>query len=610
MKDSIREWAYKVSEDLLLDGFRNRPGVQPWIGEHAGKYSDSVMLINEQIGDKYIADKVDKIMQGLLSCQEDDGYLGTYAPKTRWKQDVYIAVGAGGGPGEAHLEDGWDLWVAKYNILAMLKYHEVKKDQKVLSAACRIADQIVSLFGEGGSLNLNLTDQHAGLASGSFLEALMQLYGVTRDKKYLDFGRRIVEWYWGEESKGTPHLIKNMDNPSQLRHVGVGKGYEMMSCFVGLLEYARYSGETKYIDKVRVARDNIACYYRSLTGCMTEHEWFKDPGTAGERDDLENCVAFTWIQLNTRLFELSGDPACIEYAEESALNHILSALCPDGSTWIYYLTQTGPKDFSYWSQLPDTAVNTGAPMTCCQTNGQRALGLVPRYIYTVSKGKALINLFFDSSISIDLDGNKVNLVQKTDFPRSGRISLSAACDKACEIAVRMPQWAKSVTVNGAKKAAAEAYFPLKLAPGKNEFIIEFEYGLRLLTPGHTGRGKYAIAWGPLVYAVDTCPQGWKNDEIALLLDGRTIFGSLKPKEENGWLVFEAPAARADASTGTLQWHDIPASLEKSTVILRPFMFAGLDKNLACGQCYDRMDIVYDRSPVLTGYRVLFPCFFV
>ena len=115
-----------------------------------------------------------------------------------------------------------------------------------------------------------------------------------------------------------------------------------------------------------------------------------------------------------RLFELTGDIRCIDYAEETAYNHIMQSICPDGSTWIYYTLLTGPKDFSYWSQLPgsahyhemmrllgaslaeenpeETEPASEAPLTCCHTNGQRALGLVPQYIYTQS-GNDILSTF-------------------------------------------------------------------------------------------------------------------------------------------------------------------------------------------------------------------------
>jgi DUF1680 family protein len=554
------------------------------------------MLINEKINNQVLWEKIDHVAAGLIKCQEKDGYLGTYLPGTRWKQN----------PEEP--ANSWDPWVAKYNIIALLRYYHVKKNEEALNTARRIADQIIFVFGEGGDCNLNLTDDHFGLASGSLLEAIMLLYGVTGEKKYLDFGGYVVKYYWGEEAPGTPHIIERMADPDKLRYVGKGKCYEMMSCFVGLLEYARYSGEDLYLDKVIAARNNIAKYHRQLNGCMSEHEWFRDPGTAGERDDLENCVAFTWIQLNTRLFELTGDPCCMDYAEETALNHILAALSPDASTWIYYLTLVGPKAFTYWSQIPDSASNSGAPMTCCQTNGQRALGLLPRYIYTTDDNDVSINLFFDSLISIELPQGKITLTQKTDFPRSGNIVLSVEAASLTGINIRFPSWAKSLKINSKTYNSGEQV-RIEAAAGKTEFHIELEFSLRLLTAGNTNRGKFAIAYGPLVYALDSCPDGWNFDEVSLLLDKKTIFGNISIEKENGWVKLGAEAVRSSADIGILSWQNIPDSLEHAKVILRPFMFAGLDGNLDYSQHYDETNLVYNKSPELRCYRIMYPCFF-
>ena len=63
----------------------------------------------------------------------------------------------------------------------------------------------------------------------------MLLYGATGEKRYLDFGSRIVKHYWADGTEKTPPLISRMDCPETLRHVGTGKCYEMMSCFVGLV---------------------------------------------------------------------------------------------------------------------------------------------------------------------------------------------------------------------------------------------------------------------------------------------------------------------------------------------------------------------------------------
>ena len=62
--------------------------------------------------------------------------------------------------------------------------------------------------------------------------------------------------------------------PYGLKTTGRGKAYEMMSCFVGLTEYARATGDQSLLGKVTEARDHIADFYREVNGCMSEREWF------------------------------------------------------------------------------------------------------------------------------------------------------------------------------------------------------------------------------------------------------------------------------------------------------------------------------------------------
>ena len=610
-KDSIKEWVMKVSDDLLLDGFRHRPGIQAWIGEHAGKFLDGAMLINGLYNDEALWDKIDFIARGVIENQETDGYIGTYLPETRWQRNT--------GEGWEDPNCSWDLWVFKYCILGLLDYYKLRKDKEALEASCRAVDLLIEVFGENGNKNLNCTDSHGGLASGSVLEAVMRLYGATEEKKYLDFGRYIVEHYWGDDAEETPHLIERITDPAQLRAIGNGKCYEMISCFVGLIEYARYSGEMEYLEKVITVRDNIATYYKQLSGCMSAYEFWGRQYVFSERDFLETCVAFAWIQLNTRLFEMTGDKKCIDYIEETAHNHIMASLCPEASAWAVYTTLNGPKNFVFWSQMPGSDPLFGetkdlprseAPMTCCHTNGQRVLGLVPHYVYSLHKNEISVNMLFAAEATFELDdGNKIKLSQKTDFPRTGHSVLTITTDEPIVVHVRMPYWAKTMRVDGKTCFSGES-LALKVQRGETVFNIDADMELRFLSPGYINRGKYAIAYGPLLLAVDSSPINWKYDEIALILNRKGIFDDVKFEQENGWPKLTVKACRVPDGIGELELSNIPDSLPSAEVVLRPFIFAGLGENLEFSQSLDSETLSYDRTQKTTEYRALYPCFFV
>ena len=627
IKDSIEQWAKKVSDGLLLDGFRNRPGIQAWIGEHAGKFLDGAIMINGFIGDKALWDKIDNIVNTIILYQEPNGYIGTYLPETRWQRST--------GNGWADPNCSWDVWVHKYCILGLIKYFCVRaKDEKILKAAMRAADLLIDVFGENGVNNLNCSDCMAGLASGSILEPIMMLYGITGERRYLDFGSRIVNFYWANDTEGTPNLIEKITDPAGLRSIGTGKSYEMMSCFVGLIEYARHTSQAEFLDKVIAARNNIAAYYRQINGSMSANEHWGEQYIFSERDFLENCVAFTWIQMNSRLFELTGDQKCLEYIEESAYNHIMVSICPDASTWLVYLKLTGPKDFVYLHQISGSGSSVlggsfsaapyrEAPVTCCHTNGQRALGLIPHYVYTIGEGGIWVNLLFGASAVFDLMGQgKVVISQNTDFPRSGHSILTVTAEYSVTINVRMPYWSTELSVDG-RMYTKEDPITLEARAGVTHFTINADMELRLLSPGYVNRGKYAIAYGPLVFAVDSCPGGWRFDEIALAIDKDNLLGTVKIIEENGWPKIIVKAFRIPDGVCELKWRDVPYSLPSAEVTLRPLMFAGLGSNLAYSQMYEYDTLPYDRMQGggygggygggmrgTAEYRVMYPCFFI
>ncbi|MCL2361269.1 MAG: glycoside hydrolase family 127 protein [Defluviitaleaceae bacterium] len=610
-KDSVVQWVMRVSDDLLLNGFKHRPGVQAWIGEHAGKFLDGALLINLLLDDCALWDKIDYIAQGVIDNQEADGYIGTYLPETRWLRNT--------GEGWEDPNCSWDLWVFKYCVLGLLHYYEIRKDEKALEASRRAIDLLIEVFGENGEKNLNLTDSHGGLASGSVLEAVMKLYGFTGEKRYLDFGKRIVKHYWASDTEGTPYLTERITDPAQLRSIGNGKCYEMMSCFVGLLEYAYYSGEMEYIEQVITVRDNIALYYKQLNGCMSIHEKWGRQYIFSERDFLENCVAFAWIQLNTRLFEMTGDSRCIGYIEETAYNHILVSMCPEASAWEVYTTLTGPKNYVFWSQIPGSDPLFGAtkelphneaPMTCCHTNGQRVLGLVPHYVYSMQEDVISVNMLFAAEAIFELgSGKKVKLSQQTDFPRSGCSILTITADEPIAIRLRMPSWATTMRVGGRVYSADEPIV-LEAQSGETCYNIDVEMKLRLLSPGYVNRGKYGIAYGPLLLAIDSCPDGWCYDEIVLAINKKDIFDNVKLEEENGWPKLTVAAYRVPDGIGELKWSNIPDSLPRAEVYLRPLMFAGLTDNRAFSQRYEDSSLSYHRKQDTAEYRVLYPCFFL
>jgi hypothetical protein len=65
-----------VDTEPLLAGFRQKPGVHPWIGEHVGKWLHAATLAWAYTGDPRLRAKLGRVAADLIAAQEPDGYLG------------------------------------------------------------------------------------------------------------------------------------------------------------------------------------------------------------------------------------------------------------------------------------------------------------------------------------------------------------------------------------------------------------------------------------------------------------------------------------------------------------------------------------------------------
>lgn len=111
----------------------------------------------------------------IVQAQQEDGYLDTYfiikEPSLRWR----------------NLCEGHELYSAGHMIEAAVAYYEGTGKRKLLDSMIKLADLICRTFGpEEG--------QNHGYPGHQEIElALVRLYRVTQDKKYLDQAKYFLD---------------------------------------------------------------------------------------------------------------------------------------------------------------------------------------------------------------------------------------------------------------------------------------------------------------------------------------------------------------------------------------------------------------------------------
>ena len=421
-----------VDTEPLLKGYRQRPGQQTWIGEHIGKFIDAATNAWAYTGDARLKAKLDRAVGDLLATQLDDGYLGTYLEPDRFKDY-----------GDAGFEPSeslplWDVWAHKYNLLALLNYYQRTGFEPALAAARRLGDLLCRKYGEGRQ-SIARNDWHVGMANTSVLEPMATLYRLTGDARYLEFCRYIVRAW--DEPKG-PKILTTLLTKGHVNEVANGKAYEMTSNIVGLLELYRATGEASYLQAVQRAWDDIVKNRRYLTGTASWGELYRgDHLLRADGKVGEGCVTTTWMQVNLKLLELTGEAKYADEIERTIYNALTGAQHPASGRICYFMPLDGIKQYG--------AVSQGVPgVSCCASSVPRALTLIPSAAWGVRNRGIAINLFVPGKARLTLPGGDVSLQSSTRYPVDGDVTLALrmASPMRFPLSVRVPSWSKGLTV--------------------------------------------------------------------------------------------------------------------------------------------------------------------
>lgn len=504
----------KIDTDRLLEGYRKRPGRQAWDGEHVGKWLHAATLAWVNTGDPELRKKLDYTVTELMKCQLDDGYLGTYLEKDRWKS--------------------WDVWAHKYNLLGLLTYVRYTGDEKPMATCRRMADLLCYTFGDApGKRDIIPAGEHVGMAPTSVLEPMVILYRMTGEQKYLDFCRYLLRSW---EQQNGPKIISRLLSQKRVDKVGNAKAYEMLSCLVGALEYYRaIGGDVPILEACLIAWQDIVDKRLYLTGAASYREHFHDDFDLPNVNNVgETCVTVTWLQFNAQLLRLTGEARFAEQLERVVLNQLMGAQRPDCAAWGYYVQMEGKKPYS--STLDGH---------CCLSSGPRGLALVPTFASSVDADGAVINLYDAGVAKLNLrDGTAVSLTTETKYPSDGRIliTVSPAAAKAFSIKLRIPAWSatSSVNVNGEKSESktVDGYLAINRtwnAGDKVELNLKLEG--RVIVGDHSNAGRLAFMYGPLVLAADEALLGdTPLNAIAVNKPeaGLTITPAAAPEKVKSW----------------------------------------------------------------------------
>ena len=489
--------------------------------------------------DPNLSAKLDQLIDIIGAAQASDGYL--YNPRTVDPKNP----APGAGPERwSWLLTSHELYDQGHMIEAAVAHYSATGKRNFLQIAIKSADLMVATFGP---------DKRRDVPGHEEVElALVKLYRATGNQKYLDLARFFVAERGREHGVERPvfergnrffmyndSAYRQDKTPVQEQTTAVGHAVRATYLYSAMTDLSTLF-DGLYDKTLGALFDDVTerkMYVTGGLGAVAGTEAFGAPYELPNRAYAETCASVGGILWYHRTFLRTGTSAAYDALERTLYNGYLSGVSLAGNTFFYQnpLVSDGRQQRSEYFDV-----------ACCPANLARLMEELPGLIYAQQASRVYVNLFVGSDADLVLNGGRLHVAQRTDYPWDGRVTLALTPDAPLEatLALRIPDWAASgigtanalyhyaqplqerpsISVNGSA-------VPLLLRDGYAEVTRRWQKGdtAMLTLPMPVRRvladdrvkddaGKSAIQRGPIVYALEGIDNGGSLKDVSVPLD--------------------------------------------------------------------------------------------
>ena len=467
--------------------------------------------------------ELEKIADGAIDivceAQQEDGYLDTY----------YIINGRD--RSFSDLRDHHELYCFGHLTEGAVAYYQATGKDKLLKAVERFADYIADYFGpEEGKCK--------GYPGHEIAEmALMRLYEVTGNKKYLDLGSFFVDergkrpYYFDKEH---PEAIKRGEEeaeryaynqahrPVRAQDEAVGHSVRAVYLYSGMADVARLKEDEELYHSCEVLWDSMVNEKMYITGGIGgTHmgESFSFPyDLPNDTAYAETCASIGLVFFARRMLEIAPKAKYANVMERALYNGILSGMALDGKSFFYVnplevLPEACHKDERKFHVKPIRQKWFGC--ACCPPNLARILSSIGAYAYTENENTLFTHLYMGSTVTKSVGDKDVTVKVDSDFPWNGDVKITVkASDSDFVLALRIPDWCDSYELDAKYSEFADekdGYLYIKKTWDEEEEIsLSFPMEVKIMASDARVReniGKVAVTRGPIVFCLEEADNG-------------------------------------------------------------------------------------------------------
>ena len=460
--------------------------------------------------DKKLQKYIDSVLVIVAGAQEPDGYL--YTARTM-------------NPKHPHNWAGKERWVAVenlshefYNLGHMIEgavaHYQATGKRNFLNIAIKYADCVCREIGNG-------PQQKKYVPGHQIAEmALVKLYMVTGDKKYLDQAKFFLDTRGYTSRKDA---YSQAHKPVVEQDEAVGHAVRAVYMYSGMADVAAITGDSSYIKAIDKIWDNIVSKKIYITGGIGAHHAGEAFGNNYELPNLsaycETCAAIGNVYMNYRLFLLHGDAKYFDVLERTLYNGLISGVSLDGGSFFYPnpLSSNGKYSRKPWFGC-----------ACCPSNVSRFIPSLPGYVYAVKNDQVYVNLYLSNKAELKVDKKKILLEQETGYPWNGDIRLKITQgNQDFTMKLRIPGWVRGnvlpgdlysyadnqkpayqISVNGqtVESDVNDGYLSIARKWKKGDVVeVHFDMIPRIVKANpkvEADHGRVAVERGPIVYCAE------------------------------------------------------------------------------------------------------------
>jgi DUF1680 family protein len=469
-----------------------------------------------------IHDQLSGMIDLVLSIQKPDGYLNSYFGNPSIAPTNF-------GVTPFNPEALYEFYNFGHLAQAAIALYRATGERRLLDGILRYADLIVTKFSAPNHLPyrmnrgpINLRYEHPNHEL-----AMVELYRVTGDKRYLAFAKQTLDEYnyW-----------------SRFQIDGHGVRETLLSAAAADLyledgDTGRFATPTRLWDDMVKGR----MYLTGGVGSRREGESFGDKYELPNDAYAETCAAIGSFFWSYRMLLATGQARYADLMERLLYNGIIAGVSLSGTEYCY----RNPLSADPHAQADER----GAPrkpffgVPCCPPNVARLLASLADYFYSTTPDGFAVNLYGANEARVPVGGQTVRLAQQTSYPWDGKVRITVTPERPADFAIslRAPSWTAgrpvasdlyryvnsaaepiTVTVNGQlvdAKATENGYIALRRnwkagdtvdlnLPMTVRRVVAHDSVLEL-------RGHVALERGPVVYCVEGVDHNGHALDLAL-----------------------------------------------------------------------------------------------